>query len=80
MAIYGTFRSEGRAYFLAKAGLVKEEIEISGGGSSVSVDDTGMSYGIGGGFKLSDKIAIEAEYTLVEEDVSYVGATARFLF
>jgi len=76
MAIYATFRSKGKGYFLAKAGLIKEEIEIG----SISEDDTGLSYGFGGGFKLNDNIALEAEFTIVEEDANYIGATARFLF
>jgi len=35
------------------------------------VDDAGLSYGIGGGFKLGNKLALEAEYTIVEQDVNY---------
>jgi len=80
MAAYGTFRSEGKGYFLVKLGLIKEEIEASTSLISVSEDDTGLSYGFGGGIRLADKFALEAEYTIVEQDVDYLGLTARVLF
>jgi len=81
MAIYATYRSEGNAYVLAKMGLLKEELEVSQFGHlSEDADESGLSYGLGGGFKLGNKLALEAEYTIVETDVSYLGVTARALF
>ncbi len=80
MAIYATFRSEGQGYFLTKIGFLKEELELSNASASENIDDTGLSYGIGGGFKLGDQFALEAEYTIIEQDVDYFGLTGRVLF
>lgn len=81
MAIYAAFRTPGKGYFLAKLGLISEEVELSATGiGSISEDDTGMSYGVGGGYNFGDKFALEGEYTIIEEDIDYIGVTARFKF
>jgi opacity protein-like surface antigen len=80
MAIYAAFRTPGKGYFLAKLGLISEEVELSAAGNSISEDDTGMSYGLGGGYNFGEKFALEGEYTIIEEDVDYIGVTARFKF
>lgn len=70
-ALYGVYRSEGNAYFKAKAGILKEEID--------DISDTGTSYGIGVGVK-SSAIAVEAEYTIIETDVNFFSVGANILF
>lgn len=79
-AIYAAFRTPGKGYFLAKIGIISEEVELSGAGVTVSEDDSGMSYGLGGGYNFGEKFALEAEYTIIEEDIDYVGINARFKF
>lgn len=75
-AIYGAYRSEGSVYFLAKIGAAREEASIYG----ESETDTGASYGIGGGFRVNDTFSLEAEYTIIESDVNFLGIGARFQF
>lgn len=76
MGVYGVYRSEGKAYFLAKIGALKEEISAEGESES----DTGASYGLGGGFRINDNFSLELEYTIIESDVNFLGLGARFKF
>jgi hypothetical protein len=73
-AIYGVFRTAGPVYLIGKAGLLREDVEIEGLGSD---DDTGLAAGIGVGFSLG-VAQLELEYTLVEEDISYLSVGVRF--
>jgi len=77
---YGVFRSAGNAYIMGKIGLVKEDLTASNGLTSISEDDSGTSLGIGAGFRAGEHLAAELEYTLIEEDMDFLGATfyARF--
>lgn len=80
LALYWAYRSTGKVYFLAKAGVanVKGEIKSSIALYSVSGSDTGLSAGIGGGWRISDSFALEAEYTILDSDATFYGITARF--
>lgn len=72
-AIFGAFRTAGPLYLIAKAGLLREDVEIGGR----SEDDTGLAAGIGVGFSLG--IAqLELEYTQIEEDIGYLSLGVRF--
>lgn len=72
-AIYGAFRTAGPLYLIAKAGFLREEVEIGG----VSEDDTGLAAGIGIGFSMG-VAQLELEYTQIEEDVGYLSLGVRF--
>ena len=76
MAIYGAYRSPGDFYFLGKIGVLSED--VSGPGESAS--DTGLSYGIGGGATINEMFSVEAEYTILEDDISFFGVTGRYHF
>ncbi len=71
-ALYGTYRSEGPAYLLAKLGLVRNHFD----GDS----ETGAGYGIGGGFRFNDNIGIELEYTIIDQDINLLGLGLRAKF
>lgn len=73
LAAYGTFRSAGPVYFIGKAGVLREEVDIG----PVSESDTGLSAGVGVGFSLG-VAQIELEYTMIEQDVSFLSAGIRF--
>lgn len=73
LALYGVYRSEGKTYFKAKAGILHERVDISG----FSDKDTGFSAGIGLGVDLGSN-ALEFEYTVIEEDVNYLSVGLRF--
>lgn len=72
-AIFGAFRTAGPIYLIAKAGLLREDVEIGW----VSEDDTGLAAGIGVGFSVG-VAQLELEYTQVEEDVGYLSLGVRF--
>lgn len=82
LALYWAYRSTGNVYFLAKAGVanvkgkIKSNIELY----NASGSDTGFSAGIGGGWRINDTFALEAEYTMLESDANFYGLTARFSF
>lgn len=73
LAAYGVFRSAGPVYFIGKAGVLREEIDVG----PISESDTGLSFGAGIGFSLG-VAQIEIEYTVIEEDVSFLSAGIRF--
>ena len=75
-ALYGVFRSEGEVYFKAKAGFLRENIDVPG---KISVNDTGFSAGIGMGARM-ESLSLEAEYTIIEEDLNFlsIGANVHF--
>ena len=72
-AIYGAFRTAGPVYLIAKAGLLREEVDIGG----FSESDSGLAGGLGIGFSLG-VAQLELEYTVVEEDVAYASLGVRF--
>ena len=75
VAAYAVFRTRGDAYFKARAGLLREEIETN----FASETDTGFSAGIGAGVRVSI-INLEAEFTVLEEDANLfsIGASINF--
>ena len=81
-ALYGAFRYGETVYFKAKLGVLREEVDIKvrPAGPSVSDNDTGLSGGIRVGARLGDHFMIEAEFTVIEEDVNYFSIGAGFRF
>lgn len=75
-AVYGAYRSQGDLYYVGKLGLINED--VSGGG--VSESEVGLSFSFGAGFKVQEDFFIEAEFTSIEEDVGFLGVTARYSF
>lgn len=71
-AVYGTYRSAGDMYLLGKIGVAS----LDGFGES----DTGLSFGLGAGIATGSGIAIEAEYTVLDSDVSFFGLTGKINF
>jgi len=69
-AVYGVVRTDGDIYFKGKGGIIYEDISVSGDVSD-SASSTDLSFGLGAGWKLNDKLSLEAEFTLIEEDVSF---------
>ncbi|WP_078083391.1 porin family protein [Microbulbifer mangrovi] len=73
---YATYRSQGDLYFKGRLGVLNESIDFGGEKES----DSGLSAGLGLGFNLSETVNLEAEYTLVEEDVDFWSGTLVFRF
>lgn len=72
-AVYGVFRTAGALYLIAKAGVLREEVEIGGASDS----DSGGAMGLGVGFSLG-VAQLELEYTQVEQDIAYLSLGVRF--
>lgn len=84
IAITAAFRTEGPLYLLAKVGLLHEKVKASGFGfygySSANESDTGLTLGLGGGYRVSKQFGLEAEYSIIESDVSFIGLSANVYF
>ena len=73
MALYGAFRTYGNIYAKIRAGILREDITPDDGNFSASGDDTGLSYSLGAGYRLPNQDRMEIEYTVVEQDVSFIS-------
>ncbi len=74
-AVYYAVRTEGEKYFKYKLGYLNEAIS----NSFVSTDDSGFSYGIGGGLNFG-KLNLEFEYVKVEEHASSTNFNVIYNF
>ncbi len=98
-ALYGVYRSEGKLYVKARLGYMNLEIEddqFDATGSNtfaaatpptVTTSESGLSYGLGAGYKMNKHIRFELEYTaamLETSSVSYdpniIGLSALYSF
>jgi len=81
LAGYGVYRSNGQLYFKGKAGLLYEDVSVNVSGlPGVSGDDIGLSFGIGGGYKLNEKMNLELEYTIIESDLDFLSVGLNMIF
>lgn len=80
LAAYGAYRTGGSVFLKAKAGVARWDLSASGPGARVDADDTDFSYGAGAGLRLSPRTGFEAEYTVIESDISFltIGFFSRF--
>jgi len=77
VGVYGVYRSSGEGYFLGKIGFANGEAEFAG----FDVDDSALSYGVGGGFRFSDTFSLEGEYVMYDfddADTTILAITGRF--
>jgi hypothetical protein len=72
-AVYGAFRTAGPVYLIAKAGVLRKELEVG----SASTTDNGLAGGVGVGFSVG-VAQLELEYTVVDQDTSYASLGVRF--
>ncbi|GAB1262738.1 outer membrane beta-barrel protein [Aurantivibrio plasticivorans] len=81
-ALYGVYRGPSSVYFMAKAGILYEDIEVPSSfyPGSINVSDEGLSAGFGLGFRPGNHALIEFEYTIIEEDVNFIGASLAVQF
>lgn len=79
-ALYLAFRTEGDTYFKARGGFLHEKVERNYGWRNDSSDsDSGLSLGLGVGHRFN-QLSLELEYTLIEQDVSYLTVGAQLHF
>ncbi|MBI3545191.1 MAG: porin family protein [Gammaproteobacteria bacterium] len=79
-AAYLAYRIGGDMYFKGKVGYLNEDINVDIVGANISGSDSGLSVGIGVGWKLGKKNALELEYTVIEQDVNFVSLGVNFSF
>ncbi len=79
-ALYAVLRVGGDLYGKLRAGYLREDVSVSIAGVSIGGDDTGFSGGLGGGWQVNEQLAIEAEYTLVEEDLDFYSIGVNYAF
>lgn len=80
LAFYGVYRSAGSFYIKGKAGLIYEYLNISSFIFPLEGEDIGISLGVGGGFRISNSVNLELEYTLIESDIDYISLGMTFKF
>lgn len=79
-ALYLVSRLGQELYFKIKAGYLNEDVSATVLGQSVSGDDSGFSWGLGGGYLLTDNIAAEVEWTKIESDLVAWSAGLAYAF
>lgn len=79
IAVYAVYRSTGDMYFKGKAGFISESVTMKTIYGNRSADDSGLSYGIGGGYRFGN-LAVEAEYTIIEADVDALSLGLNYYF
>lgn len=72
-AVYGVFRSAGPIYFIAKAGVLREDVTVG----PLSDSESGSSVGLGVGFSIG-LAQFEVEYTQIEDDIDFLSVGIRF--
>lgn len=80
LAFYGVYRSAGDVYFKGKAGYLDEDVSITIAGFSVAGSDSGLSLGLGGGWRISASSSLEVEYTVIEEDIDFLSIGYNYNF
>ena len=74
-ALYWSQKSVGEWYISYKIGLLQEKLSSD----NVSTEtDTGLSFGIGGGYRFSSSLELGLEYVKVESDIGWVLLSARY--
>jgi len=74
LAGYAVYRTGSSTYFKGKAGLLYEDLTVSlRGFGEASVNDTGLSVGIGIGHRLQSGSKIELELTIIEADITFIS-------
>lgn len=73
LAGYLAYRTAGSVYVKAKGGYLWRDISVDGLGRGIEGSDTGFSYGAGVGGRFSNKAGIEIEYTVIDDDISFLS-------
>lgn len=76
LAVYGVLRSKNTCYALLKVGFEGD----LGTSSILNQKGISLSAGIGAGVILNRRFSIESEYTLINENLTYLGLSFRYGF
>jgi hypothetical protein len=79
IAGYASFRTTNTTYFLLKLGVLQlnHSLKIPSSQDQNAID---VSYGVGAGVVINSLVSIESEYTILNDDLDYIGIALRFGF
>lgn len=79
---YAAYRSSGPLYFIGRIGLVSMTRSIDDVRDNIALEDSesGLSFGFGGGYRLSPNLGLELDYTIVAADTDWLLVSARYSF
>lgn len=75
---YLSLLGEGQPYFKFKVGKVKHEMILTQGASSTSSITDVTSYGIGLGYKIGSRFALEFDVTTLDNDMTLMALSVLF--
>lgn len=74
LSAYGGFRSAGQLFWKGKIGVSWWDFAVDGAAPGAGEDDdVSLSFGAGAGWRLNDTTGIEAEYTFIDSDISFLS-------
>lgn len=76
IGLYWTQRTGGEWFFKTKIGLITENVSFS---DEPDVSETGFSWGLGFGYRMSEQSSLELEYVKVEQDVAWILFSGRYI-
>ena len=76
-AVYAAYRSQGDLYLAGRIGYLRQTLDSDEIGKA---SESGSSLGFGAGYRVSPRVAVEVDYTLVEEDIDWLMASLRYRF
>lgn len=79
-ALYVVARAGERLYGKVRAGALREDVSAGAVGISVDDSDSGFSAGLGIGWRAAANIDLEAEFTMIEEDVNFFSIGLNLAF
>ena len=79
-AIYAVVRAGKTVYGKLRAGVLREDVSIDIAGISAEEDDTSFTAGLGAGWRVTEKLALEAEYTFIESDLDFYSIGVNYSF
>ena len=71
IAATAAYRTAGSAYVKAKIGILRQDLNRSGG--TLNAADSGIAYGAGVGARVNRKVMLEVEYTRLSRDLSFLS-------
>ena len=79
LAAYAAWRSAGEIYLVGRVGARRSDVSSDTAGVEEK-SETGASYGAGLGYRLGERLSIEADYTVIGSDVGWAMLSARYVF
>lgn len=80
LGVYVAYRTPGVVFFKARAGILAQDLNVSGVGRDLDTTESGYSGGLGFGLELGKLFSLEAEYTYIEKDIDFYSAGIKLHF